>query len=53
MSIAPLIAALKIMKVQIPGILKELPRRPLLAGETGIRFSLAGAQDKIAVSEDG
>lgn len=29
--------------------LKELPRRPLLAGETGIRLSLAGAQDKLAV----
>lgn len=30
-------------------ILKELPRRPLMAGEDGIRLSLAGAQDKIAV----
>src|SRR5713226_8563021 len=30
-------------------ILRELPMRPLLAGEEGIRFSLAGAQDKIAV----
>lgn len=30
-------------------ILERLPRRPLLAGEDGIRLSLAGAQDKIAV----
>lgn len=30
-------------------IIKKLPRRPLLAGEKGIRLSLAGAQDKIAV----
>jgi serine/threonine-protein kinase HipA len=30
-------------------ILKLLPRRPLMAGEDGIRLSLAGAQDKIAV----
>lgn len=29
--------------------LKALPRRPLMAGEEGIRLSLAGAQDKIAV----
>jgi serine/threonine-protein kinase HipA len=30
-------------------ILRTLPRRPLMAGEEGIRLSLAGAQDKIAV----
>lgn len=30
-------------------ILRQLPRRPLMAGEDGIRLSLAGAQDKIAV----
>jgi serine/threonine-protein kinase HipA len=29
-------------------ILKMLPRRPLMAGDDGIRLSLAGAQDKIA-----
>ena len=33
-------------------ILRELPRRPLMAGEDGIRLSLAGAQDKIAVRLD-
>jgi serine/threonine-protein kinase HipA len=30
-----------------------LPRRPLLAGEDGIRLSLAGAQDKVAVRIEG
>jgi serine/threonine-protein kinase HipA len=34
---------------ELADILKMLPRRPLLAGEDGIRLSLAGAQDKIAV----
>lgn len=33
----------------LAGILKELPRRPLMAGEQGVRLSLAGAQDKLAV----
>ncbi len=34
---------------ELANTLKMLPPRPLLAGETGIRLSLAGAQDKIAV----
>ncbi|HKE25904.1 MAG TPA: type II toxin-antitoxin system HipA family toxin [Bryobacteraceae bacterium] len=34
---------------ELAAILKELPRRPLLAGEEGIRLSLAGAQDKVPV----
>ncbi len=34
---------------ELANILKELPRRPLMAGEDGVRLSLAGAQDKIAV----
>ena len=34
---------------ELVAILKELPRRPLLAGENGVRLSLAGAQDKVAV----
>jgi serine/threonine-protein kinase HipA len=38
---------------ELAGILKELPKRPLLAGEKGIRLSLAGAQDKIAVRIEG
>src|SRR5580704_865302 len=39
---------------ELAAILKELPKRPLLAGGDGIRLSLAGAQDKVAVRiEDG
>src|SRR5215472_690875 len=38
---------------EIAAILKELPRRPLLAGEEGVRLSLAGAQDKLAVRIEG
>ena len=38
---------------ELAGILRELPKRPLLAGEKGIRLSLAGAQDKIAVRIEG
>jgi serine/threonine-protein kinase HipA len=34
---------------ELHAILEELPRRPLLAGTDGVRLSLAGAQDKIAV----
>jgi serine/threonine-protein kinase HipA len=34
---------------ELADIINKLPRRPLLAGEEGIRLSLAGAQDKIAV----
>jgi serine/threonine-protein kinase HipA len=37
---------------ELDTILRELPRRPLMAGEDGIRLSLAGAQDKIAVRRD-
>lgn len=33
-------------------ILRTLPKRPLLAGEKGVRLSLAGEQDKIAVRVD-
>jgi serine/threonine-protein kinase HipA len=36
-------------KEQLAEVLRLLPRRPLMAGEDGIRLSLAGAQDKIAV----
>lgn len=38
---------------QLADIFKELPKRPLLAGEEGVRLSLAGAQDKIAVRIEG
>ena len=37
----------------LAAILKELPKRPLLAGEEGIRLSLAGVQDKVAVRIEG
>ena len=37
---------------ELADILETLPRRPLLAGEKGVRLSLAGAQDKIAVRVD-
>lgn len=37
---------------QLAGVLRELPQRPLLAGGQGIRLTLAGAQDKVAVRVD-
>jgi len=44
----------QLSEAELAAILRSLPRRPLLAGEAGIRLSLAGAQDKIAVRlEDG
>jgi len=38
---------------ELAAIVKELPRRPLLAGEEGLRLSLAGAQDKLPVVVEG
>jgi serine/threonine-protein kinase HipA len=38
---------------ELTNILQDLPRRPLMAGEDGVRLSLAGAQDKIALYVDG
>ena len=38
---------------ELSNILKELPNRPLMAGEKGIRLSLAGAQNKLAVHKIG
>lgn len=39
---------------ELVDIIRELPLRPLLAGEKGVRLSLAGAQDKVAIRvEDG
>lgn len=37
---------------ELADILRTLPKRPLLAGEQGVRLSLAGAQHKIAVRVD-
>lgn len=34
---------------ELARILRSLPERPLLAGEEGVRLSLAGAQDKLPV----
>jgi len=38
---------------EVLAILEELPRRPMLAGNDGLRLSLAGAQDKLPVVFDG
>lgn len=38
---------------ELTATLKALPTRPMLAGEDGIRLSLAGAQDKLPVIVDG
>ncbi len=38
---------------ELNGIIKELPQRPLLAGEKGLRLSLAGAQKKLPIYFDG
>jgi serine/threonine-protein kinase HipA len=38
-----------LLEKDLANTLRELPNRPLLAGAEGIRLSLAGVQDKIAV----
>jgi serine/threonine-protein kinase HipA len=44
----------KLSEKELVAILRELPARPLLAGNEKIRLSLAGAQDKVALRiEDG
>ena len=43
----------ELVQDELASILKDLPRRPLLAGEEGVRLSLAGAQDKLAVRLEG
>ncbi len=43
----------KLSSRELAGILRELPKRPLLAGDEGIRLSLAGAQDKVALRIEG
>jgi len=35
---------------ELAGLIAGLPRRPLLAGEAGVRLSLAGAQGKLALA---
>ncbi|ARN85090.1 type II toxin-antitoxin system HipA family toxin [Candidatus Nucleicultrix amoebiphila] len=39
----------EINEQELAKILRELPHRPLMAGEQDIRLSLAGVQDKVAV----
>ena len=43
----------KLSDKELAGILQELPWRPLLAGDPGVRLSLAGAQAKVAVRIEG
>ena len=38
---------------EVFALLDELPQRPMLAGQDGLRLSLAGAQDKLPVVFDG
>lgn len=38
---------------EVVAILDELPRRPMLVGQDGLRLSLAGAQDKLPVVFEG
>ena len=37
----------------LDALIRDLPQRPMLAGEKGFRLSLAGAQDKLPVLFDG
>lgn len=43
----------QLSSTELYSLLKELPKRPLLAGEQGVRLSLAGAQNKLAVRVEG
>ena len=42
-------SATPLSEAEVLGRLQRLPQRPLLAGENGLRLSLAGAQEKLAV----
>jgi len=44
---------LPLSEEDLAAALAELPRRPLLVGTDGLRLSLAGAQDKLAVRLEG
>ena len=39
--------------IELNKLIQELPRRPMMAGENGLRLSLAGVQNKLPVSYDG
>lgn len=43
----------QLTETELYNILQSLPSRPLLAGEQGVRLSLAGVQDKLAVYVEG
>ncbi|EFI34236.1 HipA N-terminal domain protein [Desulfonatronospira thiodismutans ASO3-1] len=43
----------KLSALELEKIAADLPKRPLLAGEDGLRLSLAGAQDKLPLRFDG
>lgn len=40
-------------QLELASLVEALPRRPLLAGENGLRLSLAGAQPKLALCKAG
>jgi len=40
-------------EVELLRLIDEMPKRPMLAGEEGLRLSLAGAQDKLPVVAEG
>ncbi|KAF0214923.1 MAG: serine/threonine-protein kinase [Geobacteraceae bacterium] len=42
----------KLSPDELDAIIRELPQRPLMAGEKGVRLSLAGAQKKLPVFYD-
>ncbi len=44
---------LTLTSAELSSTLRQLPNRPLLAGDDGIRMSLAGAQTKLAVRVEG
>lgn len=39
----------ELSEAELIDIIEELPRRPLMAGQSGVRLSLAGAQDKLPI----
>lgn len=43
----------KLADPELIRILEALPKRPLMAGDEGVRLSLAGAQDKLVVRVEG
>jgi len=42
----------ELTKPELAGLIAQLPQRPLLAGQAGVRLSLAGAQGKLALAVD-